>query len=106
MTSFSEFLRAQETQDFKKMYSAEISGIEKTYLTAKKAYEKSLRQFIKKHINHKSYQSLCRDAYEFTSKNLILSSEPDQINVLKNLIRLHELHIQNNSFDWNNYDEI
>jgi len=98
MVSFSKFFKEQEIKRFKKIYKAEVSDVEKTYVIAKKTYERSLKAFVRKNIAHESYQSLWKDAFEFTTENYVLHTKPDHVEVLKNLINLHEIRMEDDDF--------
>jgi hypothetical protein len=98
MDSFSKAFKENEIKQFKKAYKAEVGDVEKTYVIAKKSYERSLKAFVRKNITHESYQSLWIDAFEFTAESYVLHTNPDHVEVLKDLIRLHEIRMECGDF--------
>jgi 5'-deoxynucleotidase YfbR-like HD superfamily hydrolase len=98
MVAFSTFLKEYEIKGFQKSYKTQVGDIEKTYFVAKKSYERALKAFVKKNITHRTYQSLWDEAFEFTTESHKIYTEPDQIEVLKDLISLHQNCMEDDDF--------
>lgn len=98
MVSFLQFYKEQNVKNFKKSYKDEVHDVEKTYLTAKKAYESALKKFVKRNITHISYQELFDRAYDFTSDSYRMYLKPNQLDVLIELVAMHETEIQDDDF--------
>ena len=98
MLAFSTFLKECEIKDFEKSYKSQVGDIERTYFVAKKSYERALKAFVKKNITHRTYKSLWDEAFEFTSESYKIYTEPDQIEVLKDLISLHKTCMEDDCF--------